>query len=222
MRIIALADTHGFHHDLVLPEGDVLIHAGDLSRAGELAQVEETLRWLRRWPHPVKIVVAGNHDRAFERPHERARALALCAPDLTYLEDAGVTVDGVRFWGSPWQPDYHDWAFNLPRGEALASKWQLIPEDVDVLITHGPPAGAGDRPAGAGRQGCRDLRARVAQLRPRLHLFGHIHEDGGVWIEDGVVCVNVTAANGERGPTVIELEANLRRVQVVAAPAAAR
>ena len=230
MRIVAVADTHLFHGELVVPDGDVFVHAGDLCRGGDLDELREAVEWIAELPHRHKIVVAGNHDWA----------LAPCAPDahgfcrsclargapapapgercagdpaaarellvgLTYLEDAGATIEGVRFWGSPWQPAFHDWAFNLPRGEALAAIWRRIPPGIDVLITHGPPAGIGDRSPVGGRAGCADLHARVAEVAPRLHLFGHIHQDGGTWQHGTTTFANVTTWECERAPTVIDL-----------------
>ena len=200
MRIVAIADTHGFTNDLTVPDGDVFVHAGDLCRSGDLGELRDAAAWIAALPHRRKIVVAGNHDWAFVRCPDDARALF----DI-YLEDSGVTLDGVRFWGSPWQPAFHDWAFNLPRGAPLAAKWANIPSALDVLITHGPPAGIGDRTPVAGRTGCADLRRRVAEVRPRLHLFGHIHQDGGVWHEHGTVFANVTTWECERGATVIDV-----------------
>ncbi len=134
-----------------------------------------------------------------------------------YLQDEACTIDGFRFYGSPWQPAYNDWAFNLPRGEALAERWSQIPAGLDVLVTHGPPAGFGDRFPVAGRQGCRDLTAAVWRAAPRLHLFGHIHTDGGVQVERGVTFANVTSWECERAPTVIDLDSDtVRPVQVPA------
>lgn len=179
MRIVAVADTHLYHAELTVPDGDVFVHAGDLCRGGELAELEEAAAWLRSLPHRTKIVVAGNHDWAFV--HEPARARAALGEGIVYLEDSGATIDGMRFWGSPWQPDFNDWAFNLPRGAPIAEKWALIPEGIDVLVTHGPPHGIGDRGPVAGRLGCADLLARVRRVRPKLHVFGHIHQDGGLW-----------------------------------------
>jgi len=147
--------------------------------------------------------------------HEPARARALLGPDVVYLEDAGATLMGFRFWGSPWQPEFNDWAFNLPRGAALREKWGAIPEGIDVLVTHGPPAGIGDRVATAGRQGCVDLRERVRQVRPRVHLFGHIHQDGGLWLVEGTTFANVWTWECERAPTVIDVErGEIRAVSV--------
>jgi predicted phosphohydrolase len=214
VRIVAVADTHLYTDDLVVPDGDVLVHAGDLCRGGDLDELEHAATWLLGLPHRHKIVVAGNHDWAFVHAPQQARALLA---DIVYLQDAGVAIDGVRFWGSPWQPEFHGWAFNLPRGAALAAVWAKIPVGLDVLITHGPPEGIGDRVTIAGRSGCADLRRRVAEVTPRLHLFGHIHQDGGVWREHGTLFANVTTWECERAPTVIDVGDDI--VPVVVPPA---
>jgi hypothetical protein len=224
MRIVAVADTHLFHRELVVPDGDVFVHAGDLCRGGDLDELREAAAWIAGLPHRHKIVVAGNHDWAFapcapgphglcrsclargeDCPGDPAAARALLGAGVVYLEDAGATLDGVRFWGSPWQPAFHGWAFNLPRGEPLAAIWRKIPPSIDVLITHGPPAGIGDRSPVGGRAGCADLRARISEVAPRLHLFGHIHQDGGAWRHGATLLANVTTWECERAPTVIEI-----------------
>lgn len=207
MRIVAVADTHTFERDLGdVPDGDVFIHAGDMIRAGTLDEFESVAAWLRELPHRHKVIISGNHDWCFAR--ENAAALAMLGPTVTYLQDSGVTIDGVRFWGSPWQPAFNDWAFNLPRGAPLAEKWALIPADTDVLITHGPPHGIGDNSGYAGRSGCDDLRAAVLKIKPALHMFGHIHQDGGLWERDGVHFANVTTWECERAPTVLQIDLN--------------
>lgn len=203
-RLVAVADTHLYHDELVVPFGDVFVHAGDLCRRGDLDELRRALDFIRALPHAHKLIVAGNHDWPFVNEPDEARALL--GSELHYLEDEALTLAGLRVWGSPWQPEFNDWAFNLPRGEALARKWSLIPEGLDVLVTHGPPAGFGDRASTAGRQGCFDLLERVRRAGPRLHLFGHIHEDGGTWTSDGTVFANVTTWECERAPTVIDIE----------------
>ncbi len=214
VRLVALADTHLGHQRLEVPEGDVLVHAGDLCGWGaSLEELAEAARWLRALPHRHKVVVAGNHDWPFVRTPQKARALL--GGSAVYLEDGGATVGGLRFWGSPWQPEFGDWAFNLPRGAPLAERWARIPEGVDVLVTHGPPHGLGDRAALFGppkRVGCEALAARVKAVRPLLHLWGHIHEDGGLWRVDGTTSANVTVWEGERGPTVLDVDVRRRRV----------
>jgi predicted phosphohydrolase len=109
------------------------VHAGDLCRGGELDELREAAAWLADLPHRHKIVVAGNHDWAFAS--DPAAARAVMGGGVIYLEDEGATIEGVRFWGSPWQPAFHDWAFNLPRGAPLAAIWRRIPAELDVLIT---------------------------------------------------------------------------------------
>jgi predicted phosphohydrolase len=219
VRIVAVADTHLFHHELVVPSGDVLVHAGDMCRGGSVEELIEALDWMASLPHETKIVVAGNHDTCLEETPEVARR-AFDGRAILYLEDAGVEVRGLRVWGSPWQPEYNGWAFNLPRGAALAGKWSRIPEGLDLLVTHGPPRGIGDRSSvGEERSGCADLRVRVAAARPRVHLFGHIHEDGGAWDVDGTTFVNCTTWECERAPTVIDVDPQTGAVVVTAPPA---
>jgi hypothetical protein len=137
---------------------------------------------------------------------------------VTYLEDSGAVLDGVTFWGSPWQPAYNDWAFNLPRGPALAAKWARIPAGVDVLVTHSPPSGILDRGPVKARAGCDDLLRRVREARPCLHLFGHIHQDGGVWDDGGTCFANVTTWECERGPTVLDFDPVTKVVRAVSVP----
>lgn len=218
MRIVAVADTHTFQADLgAIPDGDVFVHAGDLLRSGSLEELEATVPWIHALPHRHKIVVAGNHDGCFATDPDAARALL---GDVVYLEDSGAVLDGVRFWGSPWQPAYNDWWFNLPRGAPLAEKWAKIPRGIDVLVTHGPPLGFGDQGPVEGRAGCVDLLERVRQVRPPLHLFGHIHQDGGLFSDTETTFVNVTTWECERMPTVLDYDPALRIVRGVQIPPA--
>ncbi len=227
MRIVAVADTHLFHDELRVPDGDVFIHAGDLCRGGEVDELDLAARWLASLPHPTKVVVAGNHDWAFVK--SPAEAQRILGPTVVYLQDSGVLLGGLRFWGSPWQPEFNDWAFNLPRGPSLREKWALIPTDTDVLVTHSPPHGIGDGggPGDGGyggkhRLGCEDLRARVLEVRPMLHLFGHIHDSGGAWPIGATTFANVTTWECERGPTVFDIDVPLRRATAVSVPPAKR
>jgi predicted phosphohydrolase len=217
MRIVAVADTHTFQGDLrAIPDGDVFVHAGDLCRGGRLDELRPAAAWLRSLPHRRKIVVAGNHDWCFVR--EPRSALEILGSDIAYLQDSEAVIDGVRFWGSPWQPEFCGWAFNLPRGQALVDKWALIPPGTHVLITHGPPYGFGDRCDNPVRQGCQDLIAAALRVRPLLHLFGHIHEDGGFWLHAGVAFANVNCSEGERGATVIDVDVASGQVVPVHVP----
>src|SRR5262245_5920777 len=131
MRIVCLSDTHDLHDRLLVPDGDLLLHAGDATMRGSLEQIEAFDQWLGTQPHRHKVVIAGNHDWGFQRTPAKARALIRHA---VYLEDAATTIEGLRIWGSPWQPWFFDWAFNLQRGAEIAAKWALIPSGLDVLI----------------------------------------------------------------------------------------
>ena len=176
MRFVAISDTHGWHSRLEVPDGDVLLHSGDLCNRGALAEVESFDRFLAGLPHTHKIVIAGNHDFCFERQPKEAQArLTHC----TYLQDEAVVIEGIKIYGSPWQPRFCDWAFNLARGPALAEKWAMIPEDTDILLTHGPPRGCLDRTHDGREVGCEDLRQRLEGLAVKHHIFGHIHEAYG-------------------------------------------
>lgn len=192
ITLVTISDTHALHDSIDVPEGDVLIHAGDLTNHGSLEDVVRFSEWLATLPHRHKLVIAGNHDFCFERDPEAARgALEGCI----YLEDETVTLEGVRFYGSPWQPWFYDWAFNLRRGPEIRERWDLIPDDTDVLITHGPPAGYGDRTARGERVGCEDLLDAIARVRPILHVCGHIHEGYGLTSDGQTTFINASSCN---------------------------
>jgi Icc-related predicted phosphoesterase len=197
VRIVAIGDTHGLHEGLQVPEGDILIHAGDLTAYGELGQVRAFDALLGELPHRHKVVIAGNHDFCFERQPREARATLT---NCIYLQDEAVTLMGLQFYGSPWQPWFYDWAFNLQRGPEIRAKWDLIPAGTDVLVTHGPPWGHGDLTDRGEQVGCQDLLAAVRRIRPALHLFGHIHEGYGLTREGNTVCVNASICNARYQP----------------------
>lgn len=192
LRLVVISDTHGLHDLLEIPPGDVFVHAGDLTGHGELEELRAFDAFLARLPHRHKIVIAGNHDFCFEREPAAARALLRHA---VYLQDESAKVAGIRFYGSPWQPWFCDWAFNLERGPELRAKWRLIPPATEILITHGPPMGHGDLTARGDRAGCADLLERVREVRPRFHLFGHIHEGFGVTSDGTTTFVNASCCD---------------------------
>jgi Icc-related predicted phosphoesterase len=176
MRIIAISDTHNLHGETEVPEGDVLIHAGDFTENGTLEEVLEFERFLRELPHKHKILVAGNHDFYFENYPEQAMEIV---SKYTYLQDQAVTLNGTKIYGSPWQPRFQNWAFNLSRGAEIRAKWDLIPPDVDVLVTHGAPRGIRDNATGYGNIGCEELLKAVERIQPKYHIFGHVHDGYG-------------------------------------------
>lgn len=176
MKIVCISDTHGLHARLPIPDSDVLIHAGDFTERGEPYETASFLRWFAGQPHRHKVLIAGNHEfYCEENPHDFAKQVALY-PDVHYLCDSAVTLDLVKFWGSPFTPRFFDWAFNCDRGLAIQKHWDLIPHDTDVLITHGPPFGSGDTNLQGSHEGCKNLRSTVSRLpQLRLHVCGHIH-----------------------------------------------
>jgi len=202
--IVCISDTHGLHRKMTepVPEGDILLYSGDLTNNGELFQLKDFNDWIGDLPHQHKLVIVGNHDRSFE-DFRRAEARSLLTK-CTYLEDQEVIIDGIKFYGSPWQPWFYDWAFNKQRGPDIKKYWDAIPEDVDVLITHGPVMGILDeveRPPGE-HVGCQDLKNRVAELKNlQLHVCGHIHCANGKKKVGNVTYINASICTEQYNPT---------------------
>lgn len=193
VKTVAISDTHGKHGFFKVPDGDLLIHSGDIVGHSDILQVKNFLYWFDCLPHKVKIFICGNHDRMAQNNPALFKSLKDEHPNIIYLEDEAVEVLGLKIYGTPWQPVFMNWAFNLPRGFPLKCKWDLIPEDTDILISHGPPAGILDYvPQDRVHVGCEDLLKRVQAL-PKLkyHIFGHIHAQGGQQVQQG----NVTFIN---------------------------
>ncbi len=201
-RIVCLSDTHNCHEQIAVPDGDILIHAGDATIRGTIDEIVLFNHWFKNLPHRHKIFVAGNHDWLFETNNARARTLL--DSSIYYLQDSSVEIEEIKFYGSPWQPRFFDWAFNLMRGAELAEKWKLIPEETEVLITHGPPNGILDevpRKYFIENTGCEELRRRVEIIKPKLHIFGHIHCGYGQTEKFGVQFVNASNCDENYVPT---------------------
>lgn len=209
MRLVAISDTHGLHKNVQIPDGDVLVHAGDFMNGGyDTSEALSFFDWFAAQPHLHKICIAGNHDRVFEVSPSLAKTLV--PSNVTYLEDSGVVVDGVRFWGSPVTPSFMGWSFNRDRGPAIDWHWQMIPQDTDVLVTHGPPYGVLDTSkAGWEHLGCADLLRRLKDVHPKVHVFGHIHGGYGVSTLLGRAVANVSICDEAykpfRAATIIDL-----------------
>jgi Icc-related predicted phosphoesterase len=157
----------------ILGSGDILVHAGDSTSVGKSHEIKNFLDWFSNTDFTHKIFIAGNHDFAFELIHDIAPEYK--EKGVHYLFDSEVVIDGVKFYGSPWQPEFFNWAFNLPRGEKLAEKWAKIPGNTDILITHGPAFGMLDWVPSGERVGCQDLFYRIMEVQPKIHVCGHIH-----------------------------------------------
>ncbi|KAJ5661550.1 uncharacterized protein N7477_009166 [Penicillium maclennaniae] len=182
VSIVCISDTHNTQTDV--PDGDILIHAGDLTQSGSFQELQGGLDWLRALPHPIKIVIAGNHelflDSAWDESSGRAATerAQLDWGDITYLENDEVTIScpngrQLRVYGSPYSTRHGNWAFQYPRDQDV---WAgSVPDGIDVLITHGPPLAHLDLL----KLGCPYLLQTLWRVRPRLHVFGHVHEGSG-------------------------------------------
>lgn len=178
MKIVAISDTHGQHKLLELPQGDMLVHSGDVSKMGYKDQVKDFLKWFSSLDFKYKIFIAGNHDYFFEK--ESAEEIKKLVPEnVIYLNDSGTEIEGLKIWGSPIQPWFCDWAFNRQRGEEIRKHWNLIPNDLDLLLVHGPAAGILDKLYTGEAVGCSDLLEKVKEVKPKFFVFGHIHEGYG-------------------------------------------
>lgn len=201
MKIVAISDTHNKLASLDLPPGDLLVIAGDITNLGtivELIQFNHVIGLIKhKYKHGV-VCIAGNHDFLFEKDYAAAKVLI---PNVThYLQDSLVEIDGIKIYGSPWQPWFHGWAFNLERGPDITEKWDLIPSDIDVLITHGPVAGIHDVNSKGESMGCGDLLEAVLRIKPKLHICGHNHAGYGIKEFNGITFINASSCNEKYSP----------------------
>ncbi len=177
-----MSDTHSFHRSIVVPDGDVLIHCGDITHKGETRILEDFLNWFSSFPHKYKIFIAGNHDWCFEKYHyNNLHCLSILKefPQVKYLHHEPYCLEeyGINIFGSPYTPFFCNWAFNIVRGN-LINYWNQIPENTNILITHGPCYGILDENYDQEKCGDKELLDVVKKL-PELkyHLFGHIHRN---------------------------------------------
>lgn len=215
MKLVCISDTHGLHKKVSLPDGDILVCSGDVSGSGRIEEIIRFADWIKtllsRGKFKHVVWTAGNHDILAEENPTLFRSLIAGAGH--YLEQSSVTIDGIKFFGSPYTPEFFDWAFNLKRGDALRTKWNQIPTDTDVLITHGPPykildeimrktrTHYDDPTLEAGHVGCADLLEAVKRVKPQVHCFGHIHESRGLIELDGTCFVNASICTLSYEPT---------------------
>jgi Icc-related predicted phosphoesterase len=194
MKLIFVSDTHNKLNQFAIPMGDILIHCGDWTGRGRDSEFNNFLKHLFKLPHKVKLIVAGNHDFCAESRALLVKEQIEAIPGCHYLDKSGIEIDGIKFWGSPDTPEFFAWAFNRTP-EQLQAIWELIPTDTDVLITHGPPYGILDyvvnlwSPHGK-HVGDPALLAKVMEIKPKIHAFGHIHCGYGQHVENGVKFLN--------------------------------
>lgn len=208
LRIVMISDTHNRHHTMKIPDGDILIHAGDFSMQGHLPEVSRFNEWLGTLPHKHKIVIAGNHERTFDtlNPTYNPSTKAWLT-NCIYLEHQSTVVsvgpDGpsLKIFGSPYSPEFMSWAFaNKSPGQA-ENRWKDIPNDTDIVVVHGPPHGFGDKLVSGKNIGCRELFKRIMEIKPELVVSGHIHCGRGIRTFEGVTFVNAACVDEMYEPT---------------------
>lgn len=183
MKLCIISDTHNKHKQLKndLPDADVIIHCGDFTSTGKEHQIRNFIKWYSNLTqYKYKIIIAGNHDVLFEKSGYFARQLV--SSNIIYLEDRGVEIEGLKFYGSPVQlPFGRGWVFNKTE-EKLEQHWEAIPDDTDVLITHTPPFGVLDYISHKDEHtGSVTLFDHITKrIKPKISCFGHIHAEYGI------------------------------------------
>jgi len=216
VKITFISDTHTKHRELTkdLPGGNVLIHSGDILNSGRImSELEDFCDWLIEDVKKIYediVIIAGNHDFLFENSKKDEAEKLVRDTGAFYLNDSGCEINGVKFWGSPIQPAFFNWAFNRARNEETANDpldyhdhgcdlikphWDMIPEDTDVLITHGPPYGVLDECKDGRKVGCEILMEKVLEVKPKIHVFGHIHEQYGSVLGEDTTFINASSLN---------------------------
>ena len=212
LRFVCLSDTHNKHLQIKdLPKGDVLLHAGDFTYGGEPEHVEAFTDWLGTLDYKYKIVIAGNHEITFDLKKEELLKRKFFGDDADfnfediksklgnciYLEDSAVVIEGIKIYGTPHQPWFHNWAFNR-HSKSRKHLFAKIPSDTDILLTHGPPYDILDFVESGvnANVGCPVLSNEVLnRIKPKYHVFGHIHEANGVEQYDGITFINAAICN---------------------------
>lgn len=197
MKILALSDTHGTHSDLTFdiyeilkedPSIQTIVHAGDGGTYKDpirnVDSLNSCLEWLSTFPVKNKIYVPGNHDTSLEA--------GLISPknykEITFLLHDSIRLEGRRIFGSPYTPEFHDWAYNVPR-DKIGRYWEIVPNDVDILITHGPPMGVLDVSRGGSYGDLALYNEVISRIKPKVHIFGHFHDEPG-HINNGIRILN--------------------------------
>lgn len=182
-KIWHISDSHSYHELLRVPEGiDTVIFSGDESNYRDAYKNKEEsldfIEWFSGIYVKNKIMIAGNHSSAIEKGLITKEFIE--SKGIHYLENSGITIDGVKIWGSPYTPTFGFWSFMKAR-QKLYKVWQKIPIDTDIIVVHGPPKGFLDLTYDVNHNltscGCNALKKVVFEIKPNLVLFGHIHNN---------------------------------------------
>ena len=205
MKITLLSDSHNLHNKITsdLPGGDLICHGGDSTSMGREKEILDFCKWYEGLNYTHKAFIAGNHDWGFQNNVENINKILDEHKGISYLQDNEMKIKvndepEIKIYGTPWQPEFFNWAFNLPKnGPGLASKWAAIPEDTDILITHGPPFGKLDDVEGKRgiHLGCELLAERINEIKPKICIFGHIHTGYGHYFDGHTHFFNAAVLN---------------------------
>ncbi len=191
MKIVCISDTHNKHHDLDIPNGDIIIHAGDFTEAGSKAETMDFLTWFSGLPHQYKLFTPGNHDFFIEK--NMGNLEKIIPGNVILLIDTGIEIENIKFWGSPVTPGDGMWAFNKSPGKQIDQHWKLIPPNIDFLITHSPPYKILDELNNKRHIGCEKLLKRIREINLPHHIFGHNHNGYGIIKREGTVFINASS-----------------------------
>lgn len=215
MKIILISDTHSLHNQLNIPKGDMIIHAGDFCNTGSPVDVVNFLWWFNNLGFKYSLCIAGNHDLLVEDRPKVFKKFMQDYPNITYLQDSSITIEGIKIYGSPWTPMFNNWSFMLERGGEIKVKWDKIPKDTDILVTHGGPFGYMDETFNpkTGKYdehvGCAELLKALDRLEVKHHIFGHLHEGYGEAKYKNTFLYNVSSCDDRydvvNAPVVIEV-----------------
>lgn len=214
-KIVAISDVHGKWNSLTIPECDILISAGDYSFRGEPHMVRDFHKWLNKQDARYVISVQGNHELWVEKNFTEAKKLAEEAcPGVYFIDEGLIEIEGLKIWGSAITPWFYDWAWNRHRGNEIKQHWNKIPANIDIVITHGPVYGildktpdTYDRPGT--HVGCEELLLKLQELKPKIHICGHIHDGYGNHKTDATEFYNVSICDERyrpsNKPTIIKI-----------------
>jgi len=194
MKIVAVSDTHRRYNEIPkMPSGDLLVFAGDDDWRTK-SSFMPFLEWFSSHPHKYKVMIAGNHD-FFAENNKDFIVSESEKRSVIYLENSGIEIEGFKIWGSPYTPTFGPWAFMKLRGNKISEIWNLIPKNTDILITHGPPMFKLDMTPRGESVGCWDLANIIDNIKPRVHIYGHIHNCYGRKKEKDIVYVNASVVS---------------------------
>ena len=210
MKIVCLSDTHMLHNHIEVPDGDVLIHAGDMTNFGTIAEIYQVAEWMRTLPHKHKLIICGNHEREIYKSLGEKEAVktmeALFSGVAEFIHERTFEIDGIKFYGQSKTPEFFDWGWMYKGGQEALDIWARMPYDIDVLVAHGPPFTFADlcvdyQTKKYKRVGCPEQLEVLKKIKPKLLICGHIHYSQGIYLTDfGTTIVNASICTEEYKP----------------------